>query len=147
MIMPKSVWVFSEGVDKQKIKVKKISSLIEAVVLAEELEIGLVNVIFCNDGYLLTLNQNYLDHNTLTDTITFDYCEDFGNISGDIFISYERIKENARIFRTGINDEINRVVIHGVLHLCGYKDKTEHDVRDMRNIEDHYLKLFCSDVS
>jgi rRNA maturation RNase YbeY len=89
---------------------------------------------------LLDLNKRFLDHDTYTDVITFDYKK--GKvISGDIFISIERIKENAGIFGKTFDDELNRVMVHGILHLCGYKDKTDNEASQMRKMEDHYLSI------
>ena len=98
-----------------------------------------INYIFCSDNYLLALNKKFLDHNTYTDIITFDNSPEKKKISGDIFISYERVKANAEKFKTGLADELHRVMIHGVLHLLGYNDKTKKDKLDMRQAEDHWL--------
>jgi rRNA maturation RNase YbeY len=95
---------------------------------------GEINYIFCDDEYLLKLNKEFLQHDTLTDIISFDYT--LGKeISGDIFISIERVKENAIKFNQTIDNELNRVIIHGVLHYFGFKDKTEDDAKNMRNQE------------
>ena len=95
---------------------------------------GEINYIFCDDDYLLKLNKEFLQHDTLTDIISFDYT--LGKeIGGDIFISVERVKENAIKFSQSIENEISRVVIHGVLHYFGYKDKTPEDAENMRNQE------------
>lgn len=99
---------------------------------------GEINYIFCDDEYLLSLNQQYLDHDTLTDIISFDYS--VGNkLHGDIYISIQRVLENASDFGVNKDDEIDRVMIHGVLHYCGYKDKTKEDQLLMRSKEDFYL--------
>ncbi len=106
----------------------------------EKYKIDIINYIFCNDAYLLEKNIKYLKHNTLTDIISFDYS--VGNvISGDIFISVERIKENAKKYQTNFIDELHRVMIHGVLHYCGYNDKTKEEKMQMRAKEDYYLSL------
>jgi len=101
---------------------------------------GEISYIFCSDHYLHEINVTHLQHDTLTDIITFDYCEDC-TIHGDIFISIDRIKENAKLFDTSIENELHRVMIHGVLHLCGYKDKTPEDQNVMSAKEDFYLNL------
>ena len=102
---------------------------------------GEINYIFCNDDYLLKLNVEFLEHDTLTDIISFDYT--MGKlISGDIFISVERVRENAKIFNQSIDNELNRVIIHGVLHYMGFKDKAEKDKEIMRGEEDKCLALF-----
>lgn len=98
-----------------------------------------LNFIFCNDDYLLSINQQYLDHNTYTDIITFDNSEKEDVISGDIFISIDRIKENASVFKTEETHELHRVMIHGVLHLCGYLDEKKEDKELMTKKEDFYL--------
>jgi probable rRNA maturation factor len=102
---------------------------------------GELNYIFCDDDYLLKLNVEFLEHNTLTDIISFDYT--MGKlISGDIFISVERVLENAKIFNQTIDNELNRVIIHGVLHYMGFKDKGEKDKEIMRGEEDKCLAMF-----
>jgi rRNA maturation RNase YbeY len=102
---------------------------------------GELNYIFCDDDYLLKLNVEFLDHNTLTDIISFDYT--MGKlISGDIFISVERVRENAKIFNQSIENELNRVIIHGVLHYMGFKDKNPTDKEAMAEEEDKCLALF-----
>lgn len=108
------------------------------VIKDEGFELGDVTVILVTDGYLLELNQKHLDHDYYTDIITFDYCQD-NVISGDLFISVDRVKENSDTFQTDFKVELNRVMIHGVLHLCGYKDKTEEEERLMRFLENKYL--------
>jgi len=110
-----------------------ISSIIE-----EGKELGEINIIFCDDKILLEKNNTYLNHDTLTDIITFDYSE-LNTISGDIFISVERVLDNSNDFNVTFEQELNRVIIHGHLHLMGYKDKAEEDQVTMRNKEDYYL--------
>lgn len=101
---------------------------------------GNLSIIFCSDDYLHAMNLSYLNHDTLTDIITFDYSE--GDIvSGDIFISIDRVKENASSYSVAFITELNRVMVHGVLHLCGYKDKSPEQLRIMRKKEDEKLKL------
>ncbi|GAB1856460.1 rRNA maturation RNase YbeY [Flavobacteriaceae bacterium MHTCC 0001] len=98
-----------------------------------------INYIFCDDAYLHKLNVEFLKHDTLTDIISFDYS--IGKkIQGDIFISLERVKDNANSYNVSFDDELNRVIIHGVLHYCGYKDKTEDEAKIMRSKEDFYLE-------
>jgi probable rRNA maturation factor len=109
---------------------------------AEGVEIGSINFVFCSDKYLLSLNSQYLKHNTLTDIITFDNSEERKHLEGDVFISIDRVKDNASKFHTSVEDELRRVMIHGVLHLVGFKDKTEKDKSQMRKREDHYLSLW-----
>jgi len=121
-------------------KIKKIKSWITQSIALEKNVLGDLNYIFCSDIYLHKINLEYLKHDTLTDIITFDYSEK-KQISGDIFISIDRIKENAIKFKQSIENELNRVLIHGVLHLLGYKDKTPKDKELMRAKEDFYLTL------
>jgi rRNA maturation RNase YbeY len=100
--------------------------------------LGDITVIFVTDGYLLEMNKKHLNHDYYTDIITFDYCE--GNIiSGDLFISLDRVRENASTFDTPFLLELKRVMIHGVLHLCGHNDKTKEEEENMRSLENKYL--------
>jgi len=108
------------------------------VVKTELKELGDISIIFVSDQYLLEMNQKYLNHDYFTDIITFDYC-DHNVVSGDLFISVDRVKENADSFNVDELTEIHRVMIHGVLHLCGYKDKTEEEEKNMRLLENKYL--------
>jgi probable rRNA maturation factor len=111
------------------------------VIESEDKTEGEINYIFCDDAYLLEKNIEFLNHDTLTDIISFDYT--MGNlISGDIFISVERVKENAADFNVSFDEELRRVMAHGILHYCGYKDKTEADEQLMRGKEDEKIKLF-----
>lgn len=110
-------------------------------VLVNNYKIGELNFVFCDDKYLLKLNQKYLKHNTFTDIITFDYSES-KLLSGDVFISIERVRENADTFNVGFFEELRRVIAHGVLHLMGYGDKSEGEKKEMRRKEDEFLKLF-----
>ena len=106
----------------------------------EGLKAGEIVYVFCDDAYLVEKNIRYLKHNTLTDIISFDYTEEDW-ISGDIFISIDRIKANAKKYEVKFLDELHRVIIHGVLHFCGYNDKTEEEKKVMRTKEDYYLSL------
>ncbi len=106
--------------------------------IEEGFEEGDINYIFCDDKYLHKLNVEFLKHDTLTDIISFDYT--MGKlISGDIFISVERVFDNAKDLGTEFRDEMNRVMVHGILHYCGYKDKLAEDVKVMRSKEDYYM--------
>ena len=107
---------------------------------SEGKELGELNYIFCDDDYLLDLNVKTLNHNTLTDIISFDYTLGIV-VSGDIYISYERVKENSLNLDQPFKDELHRVMIHGVLHYCGYKDKLDAEKLIMREKEDYYLSL------
>lgn len=120
-----------------------ISNWVKLCIEKEGFELGEINYIFCNDEYLHKLNVEFLNHDTLTDIISFDYT--LGKlIGGDIFISLERVTENAKIFEVPFNDELHRVIIHGILHYMKYKDKTEEDKAKMRNKENECLSLLTS---
>ena len=113
---------------------------IKAVAEAENHCIGEINIIFCSDPYILDVNIKSLDHHYYTDIITFDYCE--GNkLSGDLFISIDSVRENAIEFGTEFDEELHRVIVHGLLHLIGYDDHTPEDQKVMREKEDYYLGL------
>ena len=99
-----------------------------------------INIIFCSDNYILDVNMKYLQHDYFTDIITFDYCE--GNsLSGDLFISIDSVRDNAAFYGTEFADELNRVIVHGILHLIGYDDHTDEEQKIMRSKEDYYLSL------
>lgn len=120
---------------------KKYHDWIQSICKSEGCHVGELNYIFCSDSYLLNINQKYLHHDTFTDIITFDYTE--GNaISGDIYISVERVKENKTTYQVTFKNELLRVMSHGVLHLLGYKDKNEEDVLKMRLKEEEKIKMF-----
>lgn len=120
---------------------EQIRNWIGEVIASEEKSEGEISYIFCDDAYLHQLNVDYLSHNTLTDIISFDYC--LGNqINGDIFISVERVQENANEFSTTFDEELKRVIIHGILHYCGYKDKSETDQAEMTNKENEKIQMF-----
>jgi len=119
----------------------KIKSWVKNILEKEGKTAGDITYIFCTDVYLLSMNEKYLKHDTLTDIITFDYSEK-NNLSGDIFISIERVKENAGSFKTTFDLELGRVMAHGVLHLAGYKDKAPEDKIVMKSKEDFYLASF-----
>ena len=103
-----------------------------------------MNYIFSNDDYLLKINQDFLQHDTYTDIITFDNSSQKGKIDGEIYISVDRIKENAQIQQIGFDSELHRVMAHGLLHLCGYKDKSEADIKKMREKEDEAIEKFVN---
>lgn len=117
------------------------ASWIETIILSENKTLGEISYVFCDDDYLHAINMQYLNHDTLTDIISFDYTE--GDvISGDIFVSIERVKDNAIDFKVTFEEELKRVLAHGVLHYCGYKDKTDSDATLMRTKENEKIKLF-----
>ena len=116
---------------------------LEDVIRAESKAVGEISVVFCNDERLLKMNQEFLDHDYYTDIITFDYTED-DTVSGDLFISIDRVLDNANILGVVYDEELKRVCVHGVLHLCGYKDKTEEEEQNMRFLENKYLGRYVS---
>lgn len=117
------------------------ASWIETIVESENKILGEISYIFCDDDFLHNINMQYLNHDTLTDIISFDYTE--GDvISGDIFISIERVEDNANDFNVPFGEELKRVIAHGILHYCGYKDKTDSEALLMRAKEEEKIKLF-----
>ncbi|NCD69384.1 rRNA maturation RNase YbeY [Mucilaginibacter agri] len=130
---------FQEDVSFKLTDKLKLKKWITEAIMAEGYKLQELNYIFCSDQYLLQMNQQYLDHDTLTDIITFDNSETPGKIVGDIFISIERIWENAEKFKVSKMRELQRVVIHGALHLVGYADKKPADKKLMTEKEDFYL--------
>lgn len=114
---------------------------ISRIIESEGFDEGEINYIFCDDDYLHKINVEYLDHDTLTDIISFDYT--VGNlIQGDIFVSVERVKDNANDFNVSFGEELKRVLSHGVLHYCGYKDKSPKDEALMRSKEEEKMQMF-----
>ncbi|KAF2339283.1 MULTISPECIES: rRNA maturation RNase YbeY [Flavobacterium] len=117
------------------------SDWLSAVIVSEGKNEGEINYIFCDDEYLHKINVEYLDHDTLTDIISFDYT--VGNeLNGDIFVSVERVADNAKDFNVSFAEELKRVLSHGILHYCGYKDKTDEDAQLMRAKEEEKMKMF-----
>ena len=105
--------------------------------------IGDISIIFCSDNYILDVNMRYIQHDYFTDIITFDYCER-DRLSGDLFISVDSVRENSIFYKTDFADELNRVMVHGLLHLIGYDDHTDEEKKIMREKEDYYLSLRAS---
>ena len=136
-----SIHFFVEDVQFKLSGPRKISHWIKQSITSEGKKLGGLNFVFCSDDYLLRMNQEYLNHKTLTDIITFDNSEEEGTIGGDIFISVDRVRENSVSFQSGFDRELHRVMIHGVLHLVGYSDKNTRDKAVMRGKEDAYLSL------
>ena len=118
----------------------KISKWISTIINNENCKEDEINYVFCDDVYLHKLNVEFLDHDTLTDVISFDYSVG-KTLQGDIFISVERVADNAKDFKVEFESELHRVIVHGILHYCGYKDKTEADATEMRNKENEALAL------
>jgi probable rRNA maturation factor len=130
-----------EGLDFVLKEQAAITAWIKKVIKQEGKKCGELLYFFCSDKYLLRINKDFLKHNTYTDIVTFDYSE-AGTIAGEIYVSIDRIKENAAIYKQPFNKELKRVLIHGVLHLCGYTDKTEALKKKMRQKEDDALTRF-----
>jgi rRNA maturation RNase YbeY len=130
----------AENVALPNIKKRATSNWIKAVAEEYEKKAGDISYIFCDDTKILEINQTYLHHDFYTDIITFDYSEG-DRISGDIFIGIDTVRSNAEKYGTNFDDELHRVIIHGILHLCGLKDKSEADSKKMREAEDKALSI------
>jgi probable rRNA maturation factor len=134
---------FNEGIHFNLPQKKRLRNWIEKVIRQEsKKEYIQLNFIFCSDVYLHHLNKKYLQHDSLTDIITFDYSENINQLESEIYISIDRVRENSRQFNTSFSSELNRVMIHGVLHLLGFKDKTEDQQQKMREKENECLTLY-----
>ncbi len=132
---------FHYELDFKLVNESHYSDWILYVIESENKESGELNYIFCDDEYLFNINNEYLNHDTYTDIISFDYSE--GNLlQGDVFISIDRVRENATLFETIFDEELKRVMIHGVLHYCGYKDKDKDAAKLMREKENEKIKMF-----
>ena len=136
-----TVRFFNQDVHFKLPRPLKTKNWIKRVIDAEGLKLSNLNYIFCSDAYLLSINERYLNHKTLTDIITFDNKEAKDEIEGDVFVSIERVRDNAMKLTTGFDEELHRVLVHGVLHLCGYGDKSPRQKSAMRKREDAYLSL------
>jgi len=120
---------------------KKLRSYIESIFAKEKTSFFRLDYIFCSDEHLLAINRNFLKHDFYTDIITFNLSEN-KNIAGEVYISVDRVKENAKTLNLPFEEETLRVIFHGVLHLCGYKDKKKADIKQMREKENHYITIF-----
>ena len=131
--------VFNYDIDGFRVREsRKIKSVIKKIISDTERKEGEIRFIFTSDEKILDINREFLKHNYFTDIITFDYDE--GNtVSGEIYISIDTVRENSEIYRKRFNDEIHRVIFHGILHLCGFKDKSEPEQKKMRYMEEKYL--------
>lgn len=135
-----SISFFSEKIEFSLLNEEILNEWIIDTITKEEKVLGEISYVFCSDEYLYKMNKEYLNHDTYTDIITFDYTEG-QTISSDIFISIDRVKENASNYSKSFENELHRVLIHGILHLLGYKDKEEAEIKVMRSKEDFYLSL------
>ncbi|RLD24265.1 MAG: rRNA maturation RNase YbeY [Bacteroidetes bacterium] len=138
--MSQSIHFHQEDISFQLQNIKALRLWIIESVFKENKRVGQLSFIFCSDNYLLKINKNYLNHDFFTDVISFDYTEE-NRISGDIYISLDRVKENAKEFSSLLKDELHRIIIHGLLHLIGYSDKTPDQKAIMKDKEDFYLSL------
>jgi rRNA maturation RNase YbeY len=129
---------FFEEIEPIKLHKKVVKNAFDFIIKSEQKFPGEISVIFCSDNYLLKINEQYLNHNYYTDIVTFNYVEN-SVISGDLFISVHRVDENANQMGVNFNEELYRVMFHGMLHLCGYNDKTNAEKKVMREKEDFYL--------
>ena len=136
-----AIFFSTENIDFELADEPKVKKWILAVVSAQGKRVGNLNYLFCDDSYLINVNRTYLNHDTYTDIITFDYVEG-SVVSGDILISVERVRENAALFNSSFEQELRRVIIHGVLHLLGQADKSDEDAAEMRRKEESALALW-----
>ena len=134
------IQIFFENIDTVEIQ-STTETWLEKIITTEGKKMGDINYIFCDDEYLLKINQDHLKHDYYTDIITFDYVKG-KTISADIFVSLPRILDNTEMFSKDFDRELNRVLAHGILHLCGFKDKTPDEILIMRTKEDFYLAIF-----
>lgn len=132
---------FSEDIDFELTDSIKTSNWVTQVIEANQFNLNALNYIICSDNYLLEINQTYLSHDYLTDIITFDNSDEDSVVEADIFISLDRVRDNAKTLKTNLQAELNRVIIHGVLHLLGWDDKTDEDKSKMREKEEACLSL------
>ena len=119
-----------------------LKSFIEKRVKKEGYSIETLTYVFCSDKYLLKMNKDFLSHNYYTDIISFDLSENPGNLIGEVYISVDRVKDNAKTLGTSLKEELHRVIFHGALHFCGYKDKKPSDAKKMRQMEDLWLTAY-----
>ncbi len=135
-----AIHYFTEGID-YPLPTAAVTGWLERVLAKENARAKEINYIFCSDDYLLAMNRQYLNHDTYTDILTFDNADEPGKLEADIYISLDRVKENAATLNINVNDELQRVMVHGLLHLLGYTDKTEEEKKEMREKEDACLSL------
>jgi rRNA maturation RNase YbeY len=139
----KGVFFFAEDLDFEIGHQQDIISSFHAIALDNEKELGCINIVFCSDNYLLQMNREYLNHNYFTDILTFPMS--LHPLSGDLFISVERIRDNASTNKVPFKNELDRVMIHGLLHMVGYNDKTNEEIKKMREKENFYLSALPED--
>ncbi len=139
-----AIHYYEQDIQAQLKDKRKLSQYLTTIVKKHLPDVRSIQLsyIFCGDEYLLEINRNYLQHDTFTDIITFDLSENEKTLIGEIYISAERIKENSLKYSMTYNQELHRVIFHGILHLCGFKDKTKSDKEEMRKLEDKCLKEY-----
>jgi probable rRNA maturation factor len=133
---------FSNGLNLSLTNRGRLKLFLKKILKSKGKELGSINYVFCSDKELLRLNNEFLRHNYYTDILTFDLSESKKKVTAEIFISLDRVKDNAAQFDGSVKKELHRVIIHGVLHLCGYTDKTKTEILKMRKAEDKYLSLY-----
>jgi rRNA maturation RNase YbeY len=124
-----------------------LKAFIDKAIKKEGLRIERLQYIFCSDKYLLGINKSYLQHDYYTDIISFDLSETKGKLIGEVYISIDRVKDNAKTHKTSLKEELLRVIFHGALHFCGYKDKNPADIKKMRSQEDKWLKYYLKSIA
>ncbi len=138
---------FSESIHFNLKNKRAVTAWIKQVIECNDRKPGHINIIFCDDNYLLQINQKFLRHNTFTDVVTFQYHEQKSEpVTGDIFISIDRVRENAEELQKVFDNELHRVIIHGILHLCDYKDKSPAQKKKMKEAEDRYLNMLYASL-
>jgi len=142
MISRPKVYFFFEGITISLKNRARIKEIVELIFKKEKKKLNHVSYIFCTDKALLSINKKYLNHSYYTDVISFDLSEDQERIWGEVYISIDRVRENAEIFNIPFSKELRKVIFHGALHLCGYKDKQASEKKKMQKKEDFYLALF-----
>lgn len=138
----KKIEFFSEDIDYSIKDSEKISQWIHQIIHKEDKQLEHIDIIFCSNDYLLKINKDYLNHNYYTDVISFPYHNSHDPVQGDIFISIPQVKHNSHQFFTTFEEELNRVIAHGVLHLIGYSDYSNYEKEIMEEKEDYYLSIF-----
>ena len=136
-----AIFFNTEDTAKPKISFILLKRWLNTILIQYDKNAGEINFIFCSDNYLLEINNKFLMHDYFTDIITFDYCEGL-KVSGDIYISLDRVKDNSELFGYSFLDELLRVIVHGLLHLLGYKDKANDEIILIRKLEDEFVDLF-----
>jgi len=140
VVFSSSISFHSEDISFELITQQKVLGWIQQTIQNENKKLGEISYVFCSDEYLYKINLEHLNHDTYTDIITFNYCEE-DVLSADIFISIDRVKDNAKTYNVAFETELHRVIIHGILHLVGYNDKSDEQQNEMTSKEDFYLSL------